>query len=151
MGKEAAALVEGAKKWATLYGDYPNGEEGAAYTAALRVRAAWEANDADAFADMFIDNGSMLVGDNQLVSRDEIRSYMAEAFNGSWRGSKLTEEPLEIRLLTNSVALAVTDGGILQEGEGSLPADAKIRGTWIIVKSNNDWRIASRQTSPIKG
>jgi uncharacterized protein (TIGR02246 family) len=151
MTERAASLVEGAKQWATYYGGFPNGEEGAAFTAALRIRAAWDANDADAFADMFVEDGSMLVGDRQLMDRAEIRSYMAAAFSGGYRGSKLTEEPVEIRLLTDSVALAVTDGGIIPDGADSVaPADL-VRGTWIIRKDGGDWRIVSRQTSPIKG
>jgi uncharacterized protein (TIGR02246 family) len=151
MTEKAPSLVENAKKWATLYGDYPNGEEGAAFTAALRVRAAWDANDADAFADMFVENGSMLVGDNQLMDREEIRSYMADTFAGPLAGSKLSEQPIDIRLLTDSVALAVTDGGVVPEGAESVPADDSVRGTWIMVKSDGDWRIVSRQTCPIKG
>ncbi|MEV0899229.1 SgcJ/EcaC family oxidoreductase [Actinoplanes sp. NPDC049802] len=151
MTEKAASLVESAKQWATYYGEYPNGERGAALTAALRVRAAWESNDADAFADMFVDNGSMLVGDLQLTDREQIRSYMAEAFSGSLRGTRLTEEHLEIRLLTDSVAVAVTDGGIIPAGGDSVAADDKVRGTWVIVKTGGDWRIVSRQTSPIKG
>jgi hypothetical protein len=58
MSDDAATLVAQAKQWASQYGDYSNGEKGAAYTAPLRVRAAWEANDPDAFAEMFIENGS---------------------------------------------------------------------------------------------
>lgn len=151
MTERAASLVQSAKQWATYYGGYPNGEEGAAFTAALRIRAAWDANDADAFADMFVEDGSMLVGDRQLMDREEIRSYMATAFGGAYQGSKLTEEPIEIRLLTDSVALAVTDGGIIPSGADSVaPADL-VRGTWIIRKADGDWRIVSRQTSPIKG
>jgi len=151
MTERAASLVQSAKQWATYYGEFPNGEKGAAFTAALRVRAAWDANDADAFADMFVENGSMLVGDRQLMNREEIRSYMAEAFSGGYQGTKLTEEPIEIRLLTDSVALAVTDGGIVAPGADSVAPGDLVRGTWIILKTGGDWRIVSRQTSPIKG
>jgi len=151
MTEKAASLVESAKQWATYYGGYPNGDEGAAFTAPLRIRAAWDANDADAFADMFVENGSMLVGDRQLMNREEIREYMAEAFSGAYQGSKLTEEPLEIRLLNDTVALAVTDGGIIPKGADSVAPDDLVRGTWLIVRTDNDWRIVSRQTSPIKG
>jgi len=151
MTENAATLVQSAKQWATYYGGFPNGERGAAFTAALRVRAAWESNDANAFADMFVENGSMLVGDRQLTDREQIRSYMAEAFNGPHRGTKLTEEPVEIRLLTHSVALAVTDGGIIRAGADSVAAEDLARATWVIVKADGDWRIVSHQTSPIKG
>jgi len=151
MTTEAATLVAQSKQWASKYGGYSNGDKGAAYTAPLRVGAAWAANDADAFAEMFIENGSMLVGDLQLKNREEIRSYMADAFAGAYQGSRLTEEPVEIRMLTNSVALAVTEGGVLQPGDETLaPADV-LRSVWIIVKQAGDWRVASHQASPIKG
>lgn len=151
MTTQAASLVAGAKQWASYYGEYPNGEEGAVLTAPLRIRAAWTANDADAFADMFVDNGSMLAGDTQLMSREEIRAYLADVFAGAYRGSRMTIEPREIRLLTSSVAVAVTQGGIIRDGEESLAATAQERAMWVVVKRDGDWRIASYQTSPIKG
>jgi uncharacterized protein (TIGR02246 family) len=151
MTEAAASLVANAKQWATYYGGYPNGEEGAAFTAALRARAAWDANDAGAFADMFVEDGSMLVGDRQLKNREEIRSYLAEAFSAGYSGTKLTEAAIEIRLLTDSVALAVTDGGIIARGGDSVADADLVRGTWILRKTDGDWRIVSRQTSPIKG
>jgi uncharacterized protein (TIGR02246 family) len=151
MTERAASLVASAKQWATYYGEYPNGEEGAAFTAALRIRAAWDANDANAFAEMFVENGSMLVGDRQLNNREEIRSYMAAAFSGPYQGSRLTEEARDIRLLNDSVALAVTDGGIIAPGADAVHPGDLVRGTWIMRKTDGDWRIVSRQTSPIKG
>lgn len=151
MTNKAADLVAGAKQWATYYGDYSNGEEGAVLTAALRIRAAWEANDADALADMFIDNGSMLVGDNQLMSREEIRSYMTEAFAGGFKGARLTEEPKEIRLISDTVAVAITQGGVIRAGEQALAPENEYRALWVIVKVGDDWRVASHQTSPVKG
>lgn len=50
MSTEGASLVAGAKQWASYYGDFPNGVEGAVLTAPLRCRAAWDANDAEGFA-----------------------------------------------------------------------------------------------------
>jgi uncharacterized protein (TIGR02246 family) len=151
MTNEAAALVAGAKQWASYYGDFPNGEEGAVLTAPLRIRAAWAANDADAFADMFIENGSMLVGDRQLMNREEIRSYMADAFGGGYGGSRLSEEPREIRLLSDSVAVAITEGGIIRSGEETFAPKDEVRTMWVLVKHEGYWRVASHQTSPIKG
>lgn len=151
MTKEAAALVAGAKEWAKKYGDYPNGDEGSVYTAPLRVRAAWDANDADAFADMFIDNGSTLFGDNQLTDREQIRSYVAEVFAGAYKGSRLADEPKEIRMLTDSVAVVISEGGVIPDGAQELAPEREVRTMWVVVKRDGDWRIASYQTSPIKG
>jgi uncharacterized protein (TIGR02246 family) len=150
MTNKAAILVEGAKEWAANYGDFSNGVEGAVLTAPLRVRAGWLANDADAVAEMFIENGSALFGDLQLMNREEIRKYMADAFAGGWKGSRLIEEPREIKLLTDSSAIIISDGGVARESDESLTTAATVRIVWIAVKRDGDWRIASYQTSPIK-
>lgn len=151
MTTQAARLVVGAKEWASQYGDYANGNEGAVLTAPLRVRAAWAANDADALADMFIENGSMLLGDNQLDGREAIRSYLKDAFAGTYQGSRLVEEPCDIRLLTEAAALAVMQGGVLRAGEETLEPAAHARSTWVVVKRDGDWRVASYQSSPVTG
>lgn len=151
MTNAAAALVANAKQWAGLYGDYPNGEEGAALTAPLRVRAAWERNDADGLADVFLQNGSMLVGDRQLISRKEIRAYMAEAFSGGLKGSRLSDEPREVRLLTPGVAVVVMDGGLIRDGSDEVAVADSARSMWTVVKQDGDWRVAAYQSSPVKG
>lgn len=151
MTNNAASLVEGAKEWASHYGPYPNGVEGAVVTTQLRLRAGWDANDADAVADLFVENGSMLVGAAQLSSREEIRSYLADAFAGGFGGTRLTDEPKEVRLLTDSVAIAVTEGGVIKKGEDDVHDGGLARSLWVLVKKGGDWRVMSRQTSPING
>lgn len=119
-------------------------------TAILRLRAAWTANDADALADLFTENGSLLIGDDQLVSRDEIRSYLTNAFAGGFGGSRLDEHPREIRLLSAGVAVAVTEGGLVAAGRDAPdPADV-VRAMWVIIERDGEWRVASRQTCPIR-
>lgn len=147
----AAQLVAQAKEWATYYGKFTSGEEAAVLGVPLKVRAAWDSNDADALASVFVDNGSWLAGDKQLTGRDEIRAYMAEVFAGPLQGSKVTEEPLEIKVVNEELALAITDGGVLYEGETELPPGRKFRTMWVIVKQDGDWKLASHQTSPVKG
>ncbi|MCX5199502.1 SgcJ/EcaC family oxidoreductase [Streptomyces sp. NBC_00249] len=151
MSSKAAALVSQAKQWAGNYGSYSNGEEGAAYTAPLRVRAAWESQDADAVADMFTENGSLLVGDEQLTSREQIREFLRKAFREEQRGTRIPEEPVEVRLLAPKVALAITHGGRVAEGAGTWTPEDEYRAMWVLVKQDGDWRVSSRQTSPVKG
>jgi len=151
MTSKASSLVAGAKQWATYYGGFPNGTEGAALTAELRARAAWTANDADAFADIFVDNGSMLVGDRQLMTREEIRAYMAEAFAGGYKGSRLVEEPIDVRLISASVAVVITQGGVVRDGADAVAATDEIRTMWIVVRHDGDWWVSSYQSSPVKG
>ncbi|WP_370944289.1 SgcJ/EcaC family oxidoreductase [Amycolatopsis sp. cg5] len=151
MPGKASELVAGAKKWAANYGDFPNGEEGAVLTVPLRIRGAWERNDADLFAEVFTDNGSMLVGDKQLQSREEVLEYMTEAFKGTYKGARLEETPVVIRKLSDTVAFAVTKGGILLDGETEIAPERQVRATWVIVKEDGDWKLLNHQTSPITG
>ncbi|GAA3126540.1 SgcJ/EcaC family oxidoreductase [Streptosporangium carneum] len=151
MSDEAAALVAQARQWAGNYGRYSNGVEGAVLSVPLRIRAAWESGDADAFADVFVDNGSLLVGDTQLRGREEIRAYMAEGFAGPYRAARVVEEPVEVRLVAADVALAVTDGGILRDGETELAPGQAGRAMYVIVKQGQEWKLISHQTSPIAG
>ncbi|SDX70210.1 conserved hypothetical protein [Amycolatopsis xylanica] len=151
MPGKASELVAGAKKWAANYGDFPNGEEGAVLTVPLRIRGAWERNDAELFAEVFADNGSMLVGDKQLQSREEVLEYMKEAFKGTYKGARLEETPVVIRKLSDTVAFAVTKGGILLDGETEVAPEREVRATWVIVKEDGDWKLLNHQTSPISG
>lgn len=151
MTANAAALVTEAKKWAGYYGKFPNGEEGAVLSVPLRVRAAWNAGDADALADIFTDNGSMLVGDTQLRGPDEIRAYLEQAFAGEYAGSTRTEEPIDVKFLAPDIAFAVTKGGVLAEGQEELAEIAIVCASWVIVKQGREWKLVSHQTSPVKG
>jgi len=151
MSTDSANLVAQAKAWAGNYGKYSNGVEGAVLTAPLRARAAWDRNDADAFAATFTDEGSMLAGDNQLTSPAQIRSYLADAFAGPLKGSRLLDKPIEIRMLTDDVALALTEGGVAYAGETEPPADRLSRSTWVVARRDGDWRLVSYQSSPVTG
>lgn len=151
MGSKASSLVDQAKKWATHYGEFTSGDAGAALTAPLRVRGAWDSNDADVFADAFAENGSMLVGDEQLKGREEIRSYMTDAFAKGFKGSRIEDEPDEIVFFDDNTALVISKGGVLMAGEKSLPAERENRNTWVVVRQEGDWKLFSYQSSPIKG
>jgi uncharacterized protein (TIGR02246 family) len=152
MSEKASSIVAGAKQWATYYGKFTQGEESAALTAPLRARAAWDANDATAFADLFTENGSMLVDDSQINGRDAIRAFFADAFgSGALAGTRLVTEPIEIKMLEPGVAVVITDGGVLYEDETSVPEQRTVRGTWVTVRVGDEWRLVSQQSSPVKG
>lgn len=149
MTTSATALVEQAKDWAGLYGNYTIGEEGASLTVPLRARAAWEAGDADAFAELFAEEGSMLVSDDQLQGRDAIRTYMAAQFAGDLAGTVLVEEPTEIKTVAPGVTVAITTGGVTRPGV-ELSEAAKVRASYVLVSREGVWQLLSHQTSPIQ-
>ncbi|MEE4543385.1 SgcJ/EcaC family oxidoreductase [Streptomyces sp. V4-01] len=151
MSEKASTLVTQAKQWATQYGDFANGPEGAALTVPLRARAAWEANDARTYAGLFVENGSELIGDTQLKGSQEVLEYLTEAFEGPYRGSRLVEEPEDIRLISDDVAVVVTQGGVVRSGETAALPENRYRAMWMIVKRDGDWRLFTHQTSPLGG
>ncbi len=151
MSEKAASLVAQAKQWATYYGPFTQGEESTALTVELRFRAAWDDNDADTLAEVFADNGSILLGDEQLNGRDAIHARLKEGFAGQYRNSRITEEPVEVKFLTEDVAYLLTEGGVLFAGEESLPVERTLRTTWIATRREGKWALMSHQSSPITG
>jgi uncharacterized protein (TIGR02246 family) len=113
-----------------------------------RLVAAWSSHDADAFADLFVEDGSMILPGVYRSGRPEIRKYMAEAFANQYRGSQVTGQPLDLRFLGSEVALLLTEGGVLAPGDTEVTADRAIRATWLAVKRDGQWRLAGYQNSP---
>jgi uncharacterized protein (TIGR02246 family) len=148
---KAATLVQQAKQWASYYGKYSNGPEGAVITVPLRIRAAWDNKDADAFATMFTEKGSYILGDDTLTSPDEIREFVKDLFAGPAEGTRYHEEALEIRVLGPDVAIAVMQGGVVMEGETKPAPQRTHRAVYLTVKRDGDWRLLSLQTNPIGG
>jgi uncharacterized protein (TIGR02246 family) len=133
------------------YRQFTGADERAALTIGLRIQAAWAANDADAFAAVFAENGSLLMRDDQLTSRAEIRAYMARGFAGPFRGARVTGWPLEVRFLDDDVAFLVTQGGIVLPTDGQLLPQREIRAVWVIVRrAPGDLELLSHQSSPVR-
>jgi uncharacterized protein (TIGR02246 family) len=128
-----------------------NGEKAAVLTAPRRAKAAWDENDADAFADAFVENGSILFDDDQLTDRDAIRAYLRDAFAGKFRGTRILQDAVEIKILTPDVAVVITEGGVVYEDETEVPAERAVRSTWVSVRREGQWRLFSQQSSPIAG
>ena len=135
----------------TFYGPFTTEPEKAALTVPLRIMAAWRANDPDAFAGVFTENGSLLMQENQLTSRTAIREYMAAGFAGPLRGAYVTGWPLLVNHLSAGVAMVVTQGGIILPGDHGLLPEREIRAVWIVVAQDGQWQLLSHQSSPIRG
>lgn len=134
----------------SFYGPFTGEDEKAVLTVPQRIQAAWAANDADVFADIFTDNGSLLMQDEQLTSREQIRAFMRAGFEGPYRGARVTGWPLSVKFLADGVALVITEGGILLDGDTDLAPDRHIRATWVIVAGDGGWALLSHQSSPVR-
>ncbi|MBY8870791.1 SgcJ/EcaC family oxidoreductase [Micromonospora sp. PLK6-60] len=136
----------------SYYRQFTGADEKAALTIGQRIQAAWAANDADAFAEVFAENGSLLLGDEQLTSREEIRAYMAKGFAGPLRGARVTGWPLAVTFLNDDAAFLVTQGGIMYATDDELLPQREIRAVWVIARrAPGVLELMSHQGSPIRG
>ncbi|MDG4766928.1 SgcJ/EcaC family oxidoreductase [Solwaraspora sp. WMMD406] len=151
-GDASTILAEaGIEEDTSYYRNYEDPDERAALTVPMRIQAAWAANDADAFADLFAENGSLLMRDDQLTSREEIREFMSKAFAGPHRGARVKGWPIEITFLSDEAVMVVTEGGIIHAGESDIAPENLIRACWVIAKRpDGRLELMSHQSSPIK-
>lgn len=150
---DASAMLAaaGVREDTTYYRQFTAADQRAVLTVPMRIQAAWAANDPDAFAGAFADNGSLLMRDTQLTSREEIRTYMADGFSGPLKGARVKGWPVEVTFLSDRVALVVTEGGILYADDQDLREENYIRSTWVIVREpDGQLRLLSHQSSPVK-
>jgi uncharacterized protein (TIGR02246 family) len=135
----------------SYYREFTGRRQKAILTVPMRIQAAWAVNDPDAFADVFAENGSLLMQDNQLTSREQIRTYMANGFQGPLKGARVKGWPTTVKVLTDKAAMVVTEGGILMPGDTELQEKNLIRAIWIITKQpDGRLYLLSHQSCPIK-
>jgi uncharacterized protein (TIGR02246 family) len=113
-----------------------------------QIVAAWANHDADAFAEVFTDDGSMILPNDVFQQgKDAIRSYMAGAFAGPYQNTQVTGEPVDIRFLTPGVALVITRGGVLRGTETEIAEGRGVLATWVLGKRSGVWKLAAYQNT----
>ncbi len=115
-----------------------------------RVIAAWAYQDADSFAEVFVEDGTMILPGLFKKGREEIRAYLTEAFKGPYKGTQVTGRPLDIRFFGPDSGILLTQGGVLAPGETEVSDGQSIRASWVVVKRDGQWRLAAYQNSPAK-
>ena len=113
-----------------------------------RLVTAWASRDADAFADLFVTDGTMILPGVFCTGRSEIRAFMKNAFETQYKDTQVTGKPLNMRFLASGVAVLLTEGGVMAKGETEVSADRAIRATWLAVRRDKQWRLANYQNSP---
>ncbi len=112
-----------------------------------KVVAAWAYNDAESFAGVFVEDGTMILPGIYLKGRDAIHAYLAESFAGPYKGTQVTGRPLDLRLLGADCGILLTQGGVLPAGHTEVPDEQSIRASWLVVKRDGEWRLAAYQNS----
>lgn len=113
-----------------------------------RMIAAWAANDADAFANLFIEDGTLILPGVYQKGRANIRAFMAAGFAGEYRGTSVTGSPIELKPLAPGAVALLTIGGVMLPGESRLRDSRAIRASWILVKRDGEWRLAVYHNCP---
>jgi uncharacterized protein (TIGR02246 family) len=131
------------------YGEFTGEKEKAALSVPLRLVAAWAKNDATGVADVFTEDGILILpGDVYKTNREEIRAFMAAAYAGPFKGSGVTGRPVDVRFVSDDIALLRTEGGILAEGQTEIAPELAVLSTWVVVQQNGEWKLAAYQNSP---
>ena len=125
-----------------------DGDKVAIASLTQRVVAAWAYQDADAFAEVFTDDGTMILAGLYKKGRAEIRDHMATAFASVYKGTQVTGKPIDMRPLGSDAAILLSQGGVLQPGESEVSPAEAIRAAWVVVKRDGQWQLAAYQNTP---
>jgi uncharacterized protein (TIGR02246 family) len=107
------------------------------------VYEAWEANDAEAFVADYLDDASVVQPGVYQKDRHEIQSSMAGAFAGPLKGSRVLDQPQDVRFPNEDTAIVISEGGIVFPGQNAVPNEAMVRATWVLAKRDGRWYVAA--------
>jgi uncharacterized protein (TIGR02246 family) len=113
-----------------------------------RLVSAWAAHDAEAFSQLFTQDGALIMPGIYKKGRDEIRQFMEAGYAGPYKGTSVTGTPIDIKPLGAGAVALLTVGGVLAPGEKEVSTKQAIRASWILVKDDGTWRLAVYQNSP---
>lgn len=113
-----------------------------------KMVSGWAYGEAETIADLFVENGTMILAGVFCNGREEIRDYFAKAFEGRYKGTQVTGKPISIRPLGPDVAILLSQGGVLEAGETEVSQAGAIRASWLVVREDGQWRLAAYQNSP---
>ncbi|MEV4502871.1 SgcJ/EcaC family oxidoreductase [Streptomyces klenkii] len=123
-------------------------DRAAAAAVPARVIEAWSHNDAEAFAEIFTEDATMILPGVFRQGREEIRAFMGEAFGSFLKGTRVTGEPIAIKPLGTDTLLMITAGGVLHPGEKEVAAERAIRASWLLARRDGEWLLTAYQNSP---
>jgi uncharacterized protein (TIGR02246 family) len=125
------------------------GDQAAVASLPALIMKAWADHAPAEFADVFTEDGTMILPGVFVKGRDEIRTFMANAFAGPYRGTKVTGTPFNVKFFGPGFALLHTQGGVLAPGEEEVADERAVRASWLAVKGDDGrWRLAAYQNSP---
>jgi uncharacterized protein (TIGR02246 family) len=105
--------------------------------------AAWDAADADAFADLYSAEATVVLGTGAFLrGREEIRAYMSAGFAGPLGGTRGFDEQISTRVLGDT-AIVVSNSGFMLPGEDAVAPERQRKATWVLARQGGDWLVES--------
>jgi uncharacterized protein (TIGR02246 family) len=112
------------------------------------VYAAWEANDADAFAKPYAESATATLPGIYLSGRQAIRGTMATLFAGELKGSRAIYEVRKIRFVAADAAIVTSEGAVLLAGQAEPDAASRALETWVLSRQDGAWRVQAFHNCP---
>jgi uncharacterized protein (TIGR02246 family) len=113
-----------------------------------RLLKAWDAQDAEAYTELFTADGTLVGFDGSTVDgRDEIRTHIGGIFTDHATGSYVATVR-DVRFLRSDVGLLRAVTGLVPAGRGDINPDTNAIQTLVAVKDDGTWKIASLQNTP---
>ncbi|TDV41068.1 SgcJ/EcaC family oxidoreductase [Actinophytocola oryzae] len=113
-----------------------------------RMVTGWAYGDADAIANLFPEDGTLILSGVYCDNREAIREYFAKAFDSHYKNTQVTGKPIQIRAITPDAAILYSHGGVLAAGETEVVEGSAIRASWLCVKRDGQWLLAAYQNTP---
>ncbi|MEU1969579.1 SgcJ/EcaC family oxidoreductase [Micromonospora sediminicola] len=113
-----------------------------------QIMKAWAEHSPSDFADVFAEDGSMILPGVFVLGRENIRGFMEQAFAGPYKGTRVIGTPFNVRFLAADMVLLLTEGGVLEPNQTELGQGRAVRASWLAVKRDGQWKLAAYQNSP---
>jgi uncharacterized protein (TIGR02246 family) len=116
-----------------------------------RLAESWARGDADTMASLYVEDATVVLpGSNPPAQgREAIRQFMSGALAGKWKDTHVLGIPLEIKPIREDVVVLLSEGGAYQPGTSAVSDQDAIRGLWVFVKQDGDWKIAAYENTPV--
>jgi uncharacterized protein (TIGR02246 family) len=125
-------------------------EHTAIYDLFHKLTEAWDSGNGEAYGACFTDDADYVTFQGEhLKGRKEIADVHQELWNGVLRGSSLLGEIKQIRFLTSEVAIFHGLGVVKLRFQKKAPSKRDSINTNVIVKENEEWKIAAFQNGRI--
>ena len=108
--------------------------------------SAWAAGDADGIAGHYTQDATVVMPGVFDEDREAVRAFFTAGFQGRLKGSTVIDEPQQVRFYGDDTAIVISTGGIVPAGQDAVMR--LIRATWVLVRQDGDWLIASYSNAP---